>query len=556
MPSASVSVLAAIAAIAAAPPAKLTVKTSELVVTLEAKSSFTIRSLDYQGVRLIVPAGGQGAVVAPRSGSWVGSAMGKDVTEPVLSFDVEADKTETGADAAMVAQGDRVTLKKQSTLAGLGHVAVTTIGPDRFVQRHAFVAEQDVDLRSFYAFIYSFTPKAQQWAAQPLSGPVRKGAFKGDKGHVPGAACRWLAQYDPATQKGALVYFQTPFSGRGATTHFWDTAHYHKLIAQPLRGKIKKGTKLDCTLVVKCFAAEPDAWMDCASRAADALGKEFPPVMPAPTESNKKRYGEGVPEQGDMLCKTAHYAARFVARAAWTIHQIDFDGQPIAEPTGWYGTVMVPKGGRWWGTGHTEGGEEIVHALKLTVDGKEQPVKPGGVVEGSKITLLKDSTIWKLKAHVEVTLTDDHIYERTRLTAVEDCEQKLMYYFMHCFVPSTTAWAAELPEGSFETGALDHNKGFSVNKDTRWVAQYEPNMGLGILCYTPKVIAGPRSCSKIWNQPRYHKYYIQQNLGQALKKGDVLDFDVIVQAVPGETGDWAATKAAVAKLREAYAPVE
>jgi hypothetical protein len=175
---------------------------------------------------------------------------------------------------------------------------------------------------------------------------------------------------------------------------------------------------------------------------------------------------------------------------------------------------------------------------------------------GAKITLLKESSIWKFKAQVEVTVTDDLVYERTQLQATEDCELNLLYYYMHCFVPTTTQWAAELPDGSFETGTLDHSKGFSVNKNTRWVAQHEPGMGLGILCYTPKVIAGPGSMSKIWNQPHYHKYYIQQNNGQTFKAGAKLDFAVVVKAVPGETGDWEKTKAAAAGLKKLFPPTD
>ncbi len=532
-------------------PTKLTIKTPELVVTMEAKSSWTIRSVEFQGAKLIEPKGGQGAVLLPAGGKWVGSAMGKDVTEPVTAFDIVSGQVERHADGSAIARGDQVTIKKESKLGGFTHAAVTTFEADRFVQSHRFVATEEVNARTFYAFIYSFTTAAQQWAGQPMSGALRRGTFHQAGDHAPSAPCLWLAQYDAKSGKGALIYFKTPFAGRGASTEFWDAKSYHKFLAQPLRGKIAKGTELDYTIVVKFFTAPADTWVDDVKVFVKDLEKEFPP-MPAQQPAQPKLYGEGVPETGDLVCKTAHYTVQFVAKAAWTPHRMDYDGQTFAGPTGWYGTVLVPKGGRWWGTGHTEGGKEIVHSLKLTVDGKEQGFGPGAVVKGNKITLLKESTIWKLKATVEVTITDDYIFERTRLEPTEDIEMSLMYYFMHCFIPSTTQWAAELPGGEFETGALDHNKGFSINKDTRWVAQYEPDMGLSILCYTPKVIAGNRSASKIWNQPHYHKLYYQQNRGQAFKQGEKLDYSVVVQAVPGETGDWAKTKQAAAKLKELF----
>jgi hypothetical protein len=217
---------------------------------------------------------------------------------------------------------------------------------------------------------------------------------------------------------------------------------------------------------------------------------------------------------------------------------------------------MTPKGGNWWGTGHTEGGREVVHGLKLTVDGKELPVQAGETVTGQVICLTKDSTIWKFKARVEVTLSASEVLERTRLEALGDCELGLLYYFMHCFPSSTTAWLAELPDGTLEHGSLTHTDKMAVNKNTRWVAQYEPNFGMGILCYTPRLITGAQSASMIWDKAHYHKYYLQQNRGQAFTAGETLEYSVVVRAVPGETGDWSATKAAVAELKKVYPPAD
>lgn len=273
-----------------------------------------------------------------------------------------------------------------------------------------------------------------------------------------------------------------------------------------------------------------------------------------------KLYGEGVPEDGLLTLKTAHYTVPMSASQAWTIQKIEHDGKVVAHENGFYGTVLQPAGGNWWGTGHTEGGREIVHAVKLLVDGQEQRIEMGATVTGAKLTVIKDSTIWKLKCHAEVEVTDDLVYERTQLEATEDIELSLLYYFMHCFVGTTTKWVAELPGGSLTEGALPGDGGFEINKDTRWVAQYEPNdgrsrpTGYGLICYTPKVISGPGSMSKIWDlgPERYHKYYLQANLARSLKAGEKLDYSVIVKAVPGETGDWAATKAAVEALKTLY----
>jgi hypothetical protein len=269
-----------------------------------------------------------------------------------------------------------------------------------------------------------------------------------------------------------------------------------------------------------------------------------------------KLYGPDVPDSGILTLKTAKYTVPMSAQQAWTIQKIEYDGKTVAHERGFYGTVMIPKGGRFWGTGHTEGGREIVNALKLTVDGKVQPVKVQETVTGRKLTLCKDSTIWKFKCLAEVTVTDEHVFERTQLEATEDVDLKLLYYFMHCFVPTTTRWLAELPDGAFAEGALPGDGGFEVGKDTRSVAQFEPTMKLGFLCYSPKVIAGPGGMSKIWDlgPSRYHKLYYQANAERSLKRGEKLDYSVIVQMVPQEVGDWTATKAAIETLKKAFPP--
>ena len=79
---------------------------------------------------------------------------------------------------------------------------------------------------------------------------------------------------------------------------------------------------------------------------------------------------------------------------------------------------------------------------------------------------------------------------------------------------------------------------------------------MGYLCYTPQVITGPKSAGMIWDFERYHKYYLRQNKGQAFKKGQKLDFTVLVKAVPNETGDWKATKKAAEQLMKQFPVVE
>ncbi|MDF1746653.1 MAG: hypothetical protein P1V19_23360 [Gimesia sp.] len=273
--------------------------------------------------------------------------------------------------------------------------------------------------------------------------------------------------------------------------------------------------------------------------------------------STQRLYDAGVPEKGFLTLKTENYTLPIDAASGWTIEKMFYRDQQIGLNNGHYGTVLRPKEGQWWGTGHKEGGREIVHRIQLIVDGKDVPItKTEEIITGKRIQLIKESTIWKFKVRAEIILNNDFIVEQTEMTALEDCETDLLYYFMHCFPPSTTKWIAQLPDGSLEKGPLTHSKKMAVSKDTSWVAQYDKNNQLGLLCYTPKVITGNRSASHIWDLDRYHKYYLRHNSGQSFKKGEKLDFTVLVKAVPNETGDWIETQKAAKLLIKQFPTVK
>lgn len=275
--------------------------------------------------------------------------------------------------------------------------------------------------------------------------------------------------------------------------------------------------------------------------------------LSAADQSPDRLYDPGVPETGFLTLETDNYTIPMDAASGWTIDKMFYKGHEFGLNNGQYGTVMRPKGQQWWGTGHKEGGREVVHKLQLIVDGKEVPItKTGETIKGQRIEFIKESTIWKFKVRAETTVTNSEVFERTQLEALEDCELDLLYYFMHCFPPSSTKWMARLPDGTIETGPLSHSKKMAVSQDTSWVAQFNPAEQLSVLCYTPRVITGNKSASMIWDLDRYHKYYLRHNDGQAFKQGDKLDFTVIVKAISQETGDWKATQQAAAELMKQY----
>jgi len=541
---------------AGGPPGQVTLKTDALEITLGSEAAWTIMTLSYRGTPLIIKAGGQGAVINPRGGDWIGAAMTAGGEEQVQKFTIAADGEAVELPRTDPIRSNNIVMTKKSLLSTIEHGAETTFEADLILQKHSFKATEDIDLSSFYCFLYSVTPDTDQWLAQPLAGALMEGELTNGGAQQISRPVQWLAQYDADSGKGMICYYPTPFAGAGSFSSIWDQKGYHKFLAQPMAGKLAAGTELSYTLVMKMFSAAQDTWKSTATQEVEELKERFPQtgeVAAAPTE---RLYDEGVPEQGFMTVETERLKVIFQAESAWTIDEIHYRGEQLAGPTGHYGTVLIPQGGQWIGTGHSEGGREIVHTLKLTVDGQETPVQVGTTLEGHEIVLTKTSTIHKFAATHTITITDDEIVERAQLKATEDHALSRMYLFMHCWPKETTKWLAELPDGETIEGALVSQKGHGVDRDTRWVAQYLPDRNLGMLCYTPKVATTDTSKSFIWDEERYHKYYVQHNEAMSFAAGDELDFTMVVKVVPEETGDWAATKAAAAELAQRYPHID
>lgn len=273
------------------------------------------------------------------------------------------------------------------------------------------------------------------------------------------------------------------------------------------------------------------------------------------TEANRL-YDAGVPEHGKMTVQTEHLQAVFEASSAWTLDEIWYDGFQVAGPTGHYGTVLIPQGGEWIGTGHTEGGREVVHELKMTVDGESRPLEVGASIEGERFELVKRSTIHTLDATHTITVLGDEIVERAQLRATEPQSLKLLYLFMHCIEPTTTRWVAELPSGEITEDTFESDGDMELSRNARWVAEWFPEQRLSVLLYLRRLPTEETSAILLWDHERYHKFYVQHNRGLELAAGDELDFTLVLTVVPNETGDWSATRARAEELKAKYPPVD
>ncbi len=533
---------------AGAPEGALTIEMEHATATMTSARDWTLRTLQYQDAPILIDAGGEGAVIMPNGGDWLGGGMARD-GEQVQTLSINGVEGQELSPGALTAGS---VVEKTSMLAEIEHTAITRFEDDVIVQQHSFTFVEDQDLKSFYPFIYSFSTEFTQWMAEPAAGTETSGEFTGEGAHQIAAPVAWFALFNADAGVGVIGYYPKPLPG--ATT-LWDAEGYRKFYIQPMSGQIRAGTQLDGTLVLRCFSAEAGAWQETARQEVAALRERFP-AEEAEAMPNQL-YDEGVPEQGFLTVETEHLRVPFEAPSAWTINEIWYDDFKVAGPTGHYGTVLIPVGSNFIGTGHTDGGREVVHSLRLTVDGEERPVEVGTTIEAEEVELIKRSTIHKFDATHTITVRSDEIVERAQLAATEPHELKLMYLFMHCIEPGTTRWIAETPDGEIVEGEFESDRDFELEQKARWVAQWFPEQNLAVLLYSTRIPEPETGMMRLWDQPHYHKFYLQTNSAPwAFEQGDELDYTLVFRVVPGETGDWAAVRAAAAHLMERYPPVD
>ena len=189
-----------------------------------------------------------------------------------------------------------------------------------------------------------------------------------------------------------------------------------------------------------------------------------------------------VPTEGDhILLQSGDYELYVDPTAAWTIDSIRFDGTIVGQNNGHYGTVFAETGYEFIGTGHSEGGVELVTNLVLMVDGTSlgEPV-PGTTYSGTNLTLVKWSKIANIDEQFTINLTPERIAEEVTLTVATNQYVDKLYAFMHIFPTNTTDWIAQAGTTAYQ-GTLENSGGWALKQDVDWVAIYNPVDELGML---------------------------------------------------------------------------
>lgn len=208
----------------------------------------------------------------------------------------------------------------------------------------------------------------------------------------------------------------------------------------------------------------------------------------------------------------------------WTVRGISYSGIKMGLPSGYYGTVMAAKSGKYIGSGHSEGGTEQIKNLTIEVDGQKIAPQPGVSLTGKKIVIYKESMFDKLLFQTRLELTADGLSEQKRFKALADQPVSVMYLTLLCWSRKTTDWLAEKQDGKVVAGTFGTDyKGKSrwhLMKDINWAAIYDRNQNCGMLIAHPSRLKSKNIKYCFWEVRNiYNKYYFQFDTPKIITKG-------------------------------------
>lgn len=246
---------------------------------------------------------------------------------------------------------------------------------------------------------------------------------------------------------------------------------------------------------------------------------------------------------------TSGFGLKFRGDRAWTCSQIDYKGQTISGPAGFHGLVLATGPGMFIGSGHKEGGEEVVESTEITVDGEITEIRAGNI-DCQEATVTKRSQIGDWTHVAIVKLTPEKIELDYTIKATKDTYVELMYPFMFCWVPASTEWIAQLKNGSMADGTFRSDNGWQLEKDVEWSAIYFPDIQLAaVLRFAEDLPDGALHKHGFWDREVYHKQYYQSFWKASFTEGQEYRYRVSLQVVPGGTTDWMAEAAGAMKSK-------
>lgn len=257
-------------------------------------------------------------------------------------------------------------------------------------------------------------------------------------------------------------------------------------------------------------------------------------ASPAPLAAQKAKPGPS----HVVTIQTGGMTVEFAGDRAWTPQRILHQGEVITERTGFYGTVMSEEGKKWIGTGHNEGGIEQVEKVSLTLDGRPGDLADKVNYKCSRAVIAKLSRLGPIKLAATYVVTDDALLERHRYEFTADITIGTLYAFMHPFLPRTTEWIAQMPDGAMKVGKFDNAGDFKLKDDPKWTAIFDPVAKRATVVWYPQPLRGMSIKTGYWDKTVYHKLYNQIYSHTPVAQGTKFEAQVVVRSVVAGEGDW------------------
>ncbi len=211
----------------------------------------------------------------------------------------------------------------------------------------------------------------------------------------------------------------------------------------------------------------------------------------------------------EYTLRSGDYDVRITARFKHTIRSISYKGTLLATPSGYYGAIVIPRPGKFIGTGHTQGGEEALLDCRVECDGVRVEPAKDAVLAGGKLSVEKVSRYDNVLMRCRLELTPQGLVETKRFITVAPQDFYLFYAHIYCFNQAMTDYCALAADGRLIVGKfLKQKRQWHVNTEVKYVAEYDDATKKGALLYYPQVIPGMVRKATIWEVVKgYNKFY-------------------------------------------------
>lgn len=260
---------------AAAPPTLhkgiLTVQTGDYTVDFRQQNAWTIRSVSYKGTPLIVPTGGNQAVLRlpdpeRKDPLFIGNVHGG---EQIESFTLIADGQSYPVTEGMAApEAEEYLLVKASLMGPIRYDSKVKISSQGVEESASFQVESDpAGVEWIYAFMHCWAPEMSQWIAVLADQQPEEGTFRFDGSNTLKKDIQSLTVWSETTGVGAVMTYDQPYEGKPKLHNFiWnrqsDSKHYFQV---SMDQALARTSPYICRIVG--FQASPHDWKEVALKS-------------------------------------------------------------------------------------------------------------------------------------------------------------------------------------------------------------------------------------------------------------------------------------------------